>query len=76
MKDFGFVLARKAEHSIAMMCRVLEVSRSGYHAWASLPPSAGDVPQWGSEIGARQRARHNSSSLRGERSAPQVIRLP
>ena len=40
MKVFGFVLARKAEHSIAMMCRVLEVSRSGYHAWASRPPSA------------------------------------
>jgi Integrase core domain len=33
------VLARKAEHSIAMMCRVLEVSRSGYHAWARRPPS-------------------------------------
>jgi hypothetical protein len=24
---FGFVLARKAEHSIKLMCRVLEVSR-------------------------------------------------
>ena len=36
---FGFVLARKAEHSIAMMCRVLEVSRSGYHAWVGRPPS-------------------------------------
>jgi hypothetical protein len=35
VRVFGFVLARKAEHSIAMMCRVLEVSRSGYHAWAS-----------------------------------------
>ena len=39
MKVFGFVLARKAEHSIALMCRVLEVSRSGYHAWARRPPS-------------------------------------
>lgn len=39
MKVFGFVLARKAEHSISLMCRVLEVSRSGYHAWASRPPS-------------------------------------
>lgn len=37
---FGFVLARKAEHSIALMCRVLEVSRSGYHAWAARVPSA------------------------------------
>jgi len=40
VKVFGFVLARKAEHSIKLMCRVLEVSRSGYHAWASRPPSA------------------------------------
>jgi putative transposase len=37
---FGFVLARKAEHSIKLMCRVLEVSRSGYHAWARRAPSA------------------------------------
>jgi putative transposase len=36
---FGFVLARKAEHSIKLMCRVLEVSRWGYHAWASRPLS-------------------------------------
>ena len=40
MKVFGFVLARKAEHSIKLMCRVLEVSRSGYHAWAAREPSA------------------------------------
>jgi len=40
VKVFGFVLARKAEHSIAMMCRVLGVSRSGYHAWAAREPSA------------------------------------
>jgi len=36
---FGFVLARKAEHSIKLMCRVLEVSRSGYHAGAARSPS-------------------------------------
>jgi putative transposase len=40
VKVFGFVLARKAEHSITIMCRVLEVSRSGYHAWAAREPSA------------------------------------
>jgi putative transposase len=37
---FGFVAAKKAEHSIATMCRVLGVSRSGFHAWAARRPSA------------------------------------
>jgi putative transposase len=37
--SFRFVSAKKAEHSITIMCRVLEVSRSGYHAWASRSPS-------------------------------------
>jgi len=36
---FSFIAAKKAEHSIKIMCRVLEVSRSGYHAWARRPPS-------------------------------------
>jgi len=39
VKIFRFVLATKAEHSIKIMCRVLEVSRSGYHAWARRLPS-------------------------------------
>ena len=36
---FRFIAAKKAEHSIKMMCRVLGVSRSGYHAWAMRKPS-------------------------------------
>jgi len=30
---YRFIAVEKAAHSIAIMCRVLEVSRSGYHAW-------------------------------------------
>jgi transposase len=31
---FGFIAARKTEHSVKTMCRVLGVRRSGFHAWA------------------------------------------
>jgi putative transposase len=37
---FRFIAAKKAEHSIKTMCRVLDVSRSGFHAWSSREPSA------------------------------------
>ena len=37
---FRFIAAEKAERSIKTMCRVLGVSRSGFHAWARREPSA------------------------------------
>jgi putative transposase len=40
VRIFRFIAATKAEHSIQIMCRVLEVSRSGFHAWARREPSA------------------------------------
>ena len=39
MRIFEFIAAKKAEHSIKAMCRVLEVSRSGFHAWQTRPPA-------------------------------------
>jgi putative transposase len=37
---FGFIAAKKAEHAVSTMCRVLGVSRSGFHAWERRKPSA------------------------------------
>jgi putative transposase len=34
---FAFVCAEKASFPVALMCRRLEVSRSGYYAWARRP---------------------------------------
>jgi len=36
---FRFIEAEKANHAVSTMCRVLEVSRSGYYAWSSRSPS-------------------------------------
>ena len=37
---FEFIAAKRAEHTVKTMCRVLEVSRSGFHAWCKREPSA------------------------------------
>lgn len=36
---FSFILAEKAHYPVALMCRLLQVSRSGFYEWAKRGPS-------------------------------------
>jgi putative transposase len=37
---FAFIAARKAEHDVSILCRALQVARSGYYAWCERDESA------------------------------------
>ena len=39
MTLFGLIDAEKASYPVSLLCRVLEVSRSGYYDWKDRPPS-------------------------------------
>jgi hypothetical protein len=64
---FGFIAAKKAEHSISIMCRVLGVSRSGFHAWQARSPRRG---RW--RISALRLGSLRSTSASGVSTGPRA----
>jgi len=62
------VSANQAGYAIATMCRVLEVSTSGYYAWRQRPPSA--RARADAELSARMKLIHQRSD--GTYGAPRI----
>ncbi len=74
---FAFILAEKAFYTIAMLCRVLEVSRSGFHAWRKRPsaPRVRSDAQLAAQVAAvhkRSRETYGSPRVHAELRAKGV----
>jgi transposase InsO family protein len=65
---FRFIAAEKAQHPVAVLCRVLAVSTSGFYAWGQRPVAA--RTQANDELTSRIRQIHQTS--RGTYGAPRV----
>jgi putative transposase len=65
---FAFIAEDEVAFPVAVLCRVLEVSTSGYYAWAGRPASA--RARRDAELGASVRAAHEAS--KGRYGSPRV----
>jgi putative transposase len=65
---YGFIDAEKARYPVALLCQVLEVSRSGFYAWKDRPAPAKDKAD--AQLAAQIAAVHKGS--RGTYGSPRV----
>jgi transposase InsO family protein len=68
---FAWIEERRAEWPVTQMCRVLEVSRSGFYAWRSREPSATEtrreaLTEQVAQIHAEVKARYGSPRMHAE----------
>lgn len=68
MTVFRFIAAEKANHPISVMCRMLEVSTSGFHAWQRRAPSDRQL----SDAWLTERIRQIHSENRRVYGAPRI----
>ena len=65
---FAWIEERRSEWPIALLCRVLEVSRSGFYAWRSREPSATEVRR--QELAAQVATIH--AQVKGRYGSPRI----
>jgi putative transposase len=65
---FAFISAEKASTPVAVLCRLLDVSRSGFYAWEERGPSASSVAD--EQLAVRIAAIHKASG--GRYGSPKV----
>ncbi|XXV26170.1 IS3 family transposase [Sorangium sp. So ce1389] len=65
---FEFIDAEKAHYPVLVLCAVLQVTRSGYYAWASRSVAARAKAD--AQLSAQIRAVHNKS--RGRYGSPRI----
>jgi len=65
---FAFILAEKALYSIVALCRVMQVTTSGYYAWVRRPPCA----RAKADILLRSKVRAFHEASRGTYGSPRI----
>ncbi len=65
---FPFIAAEKAHHTVATLCRCLQVTRSGFYAWQDRPLS----PRAQRDIRLRVQIRASHAGSRGSYGSPRV----
>ena len=68
MSTFRLIAAEKANHPVDLLCQLLGVSRSGFYAWQSRPPSDRAL----SDAWLLERIREIHAANRGVYGAPRV----
>ena len=77
MSAFRLIDAERATYPVAVLCRVLEVSKSGYYAWRSRAPSKRSREDYAltqkiREVHRRSRETYGSPRVHAELCAPWV----
>ena len=67
---FAFIHAEKAQYPVAALCRMLEVTRQGYYAYAKRPPSL----RARDDASLQQRVREVHEHSRSTYGSPRVLR--